>query len=95
MAETRRLTVAGRVLQGVGYRAWTVGVARELGLDGWVRNRRDGAVEIAARGAPAALDALERRCHDGPPFARVDAVTVTDVDDDPTLGPGFVQTATA
>ena len=29
--------VSGRV-QGVAYRAWTQGVAQQLGLRGWVRN---------------------------------------------------------
>ncbi|WP_201524023.1 acylphosphatase, partial [Klebsiella pneumoniae] len=38
------ITVQGRV-QGVGYRAACVQRARLLGLRGWVRNRRDGAVE--------------------------------------------------
>lgn len=47
MVETRHLTVTGRV-QGVAYRAWTVGTAADLGLAGWVRNRRDGSVEITA-----------------------------------------------
>ena len=45
----RRILVHGRV-QGVWFRGWTVDVARALGLDGWVRNRRDGSVEILASG---------------------------------------------
>lgn len=93
MTETRHLTVTGRV-QGVAYRAWTVGVAKELGLTGWVRNRQDGSVEITARGDAAELDDLTQRCHRGPPMARVEDVTVATVDDNPTLGPGFVQAAT-
>lgn len=93
MVETRHLTVTGRV-QGVAYRAWTVGTAADLGLAGWVRNRRDGSVEITARGEPAALDALAERCRRGPPLARVDSVTANTVADDPSLGPTFVQAAT-
>ena len=49
MFVTRRLAVHGRV-QGVFYRGWTVDAAPALGLDGWVRNRRDGSVEILAAG---------------------------------------------
>lgn len=94
MVETRHLTVTGRV-QGVAYRAWSVGTAKELGLAGWVRNRRDGSVEIAARGEPEELDALAARCRRGPPMALVEDVVVTVVEDDPGLGPSFGQTATA
>lgn len=94
MAETRRLAVTGRV-QGVGYRAWTLKAATDLGLAGWVRNRLDGSVEIVARGEPAALDRLAERCRRGPLLARVDGVEVIPLEDDPDLGPAFVQTATA
>ncbi|QDM16786.1 hypothetical protein FNL53_13210 [Tardiphaga sp. vice278] len=41
MSDTiRHVTVKGRV-QGVGYRAWVAHTADDLGLEGWVRNRRD------------------------------------------------------
>ena len=45
----RRVVVRGRV-QGVGYRAWTEDTAILNGLDGWVRNRRDGTVEAVFAG---------------------------------------------
>jgi acylphosphatase len=45
----KRLVITGRV-HGVGYRAWLVHKARELGLSGWVRNRPDGAVEALIAG---------------------------------------------
>lgn len=66
--------VAGQV-QGVAFRYSTVQQARKLGLVGWVRNRRDGAVELVACGAASALDELERWLWQGPPAARVTAVT--------------------
>ena len=94
MAETRHLTVTGRV-QGVAYRAWTIGTAKELGLAGWVRNRQDGSVEITVRGEPEELDALATRCRRGPPMALVENVVETAVADDPALGPSFVQVASA
>ena len=53
----QRLVISGRV-QGVGYRDWTVATARGLGLDGWVRNRRDGGVEALVAGDAAAISAL-------------------------------------
>ena len=68
-----RLLIRGRV-QGVWFRAWAKRTARALGLDGWVRNRDDGTVEVVAAGAPAALEALIAACRQGPPAARVDDV---------------------
>ncbi|RMF12572.1 MAG: acylphosphatase [Alphaproteobacteria bacterium] len=70
-----RLRISGQV-QGVWFRAWTVEQARALGLDGWVRNRRDGTVEVLAAGDPDAIRRLISLCHDGPPAARVDQVEV-------------------
>lgn len=71
----RRLRITGRV-QGVWYRGWTVETARTLGLDGWVRKRLDGSVEALAVGPADAVDELIRRCHEGPPAARVERVEV-------------------
>lgn len=69
----RRIVVRGRV-QGVGYRAWTEDTAIMNGLDGWVRNCRDGTVEAVFAGAPAAVDAMIEACRRGPPSARVEAI---------------------
>ena len=80
-----RLIIQGRV-QGVGYRWWAVGQARALGLDGWVRNRRDGPVELLAIGEPGSLDALAAACRDGPPAARVSAVSRSAAEDDGSAG---------
>ncbi len=72
--KTVRILVRGRV-QGVGYRDWAARQARSLGLGGWVRNRQDGSVELLAAGEEGALEELEARCRQGPPVARVDAVS--------------------
>lgn len=71
----RRVHIEGQV-QGVWYRGWTVEQALALGLDGWVRNRIDGSVEAVAAGPADKVEALIARCHQGPPAARVDRVTV-------------------
>jgi acylphosphatase len=71
----RRLTIHGRV-QGVWYRGWAVEAARALGLSGWVRNRRDGSVEMLVEGAPEAVEAMIARCREGPPAARVARIEV-------------------
>jgi acylphosphatase len=85
MLVTRRLRIQGRV-QGVWYRGWTVDAARALGLNGWVRNRRDGSVEILAEGPAATLDALVEQCRRGPPAARVERVTVEEADEPAPAG---------
>lgn len=76
--ETRRLrvVVTGRV-QGVGFRMWTAGKSRALGLSGWVRNRPDGTVEAVAEGPADILDTWLRLLRDGPPMAYVESVDET------------------
>jgi acylphosphatase len=86
--EIRTVTVRieGRV-QGVYYRAWTYDTAQALGLDGWVRNASDGSVEAVFSGPPAQVEEMLARCADGPPDAKVTAVTITDEGGAPP--PGF------
>ena len=62
--------IEGRV-QGVWFRAWTAREARGLKLDGWVRNRRDGAVEAVFAGPAVAVGTMLSRCREGPPDAVV------------------------
>jgi acylphosphatase len=88
----RRLVVHGRV-QGVWYRGWTVDQALALGLDGWVRNRRDGSVEMLVSGPDAAIAAMIARCHEGPPAARVERIE--EMAGDETPPPGFTQRPSA
>ena len=69
----RHIVVRGRV-QGIGYRVWTECTAIEHGLEGWVRNRRDGSVEAVFQGPEEAVEEMLRRCRLGPPAASVDRV---------------------
>ena len=92
MALQARLTITGRV-QGVGYRDWATTTARRLGLTGWVRNSRDGAVEALIVGDETAVGAMIEACQRGPSMARVDAVDVEPVDLD-ILPEGFTQLPT-
>jgi acylphosphatase len=68
-----RVTIRGRV-QGVGYRAWVEHRARAHGLEGWVRNRRDGSVEALFAGPSAVVADMVSSCRRGPSSARVVAV---------------------
>jgi acylphosphatase len=89
--KTVRLMIRGRV-QGVSFRWWTVGEARQRSLNGWVRNRRDGSVEALVSGPVAAVDDLIEACRQGPSAARV-----TDIEIMPEEGAvtgGFAQRST-
>ena len=68
---TLHLRILGRV-QGVNFRYSLALQAEQLGLQGWVRNRRDGSVEAVIHGA--ACDALARWAQRGPPAAHVQRV---------------------
>jgi len=82
---TVRVRLEGHV-QGVGFRYWTERAATDLGLDGWVRNRRDGGVEAVFSGGADAVARMIERCQDGPPSARVDFVKVMDETQVPQSG---------
>lgn len=72
-----RVSITGRV-QGVGFRAWMRDQANSRNLSGWVRNRPDGAVEAVFCGPPDAVGDMIRACKDGPSWANVAAVEVSD-----------------
>jgi acylphosphatase len=84
----RHVFLSGKV-QGVWFRAWAEQQATQLGLDGWVRNRKDGRVEAVIAGQEIAVREMLRRLKVGPPAARVD-----DLEEKPWSGevkPGFKQ----
>ncbi|TCT12771.1 acylphosphatase [Tepidamorphus gemmatus] len=64
------------LVQGVYYRAWTREQAEMLGVSGWVRNRRDGAVEALFAGDPERVAEMLARCRIGPRDARVRSVAI-------------------
>ena len=81
-----RLRIEGRV-QGVGYRVFVEREAGRLGLDGWVRNRRDGGVEAVLAGPADVIDVMLDRCRVGPRSSRVDMLKV--LDESAAVGHGF------
>jgi acylphosphatase len=73
----RSIFIEGHV-QGVFFREWTVQRARELSVCGWVRNLRDGRVEIYAVGEEQMVKRFIDRVHEGSPASHVDWVSVKD-----------------
>ena len=69
--------VSGSV-QGVGYRYTARMIADEIGMTGWVRNRRDGTVEAEVEGTPEKVDEMLAWMAEGPPGSRVESASVTD-----------------
>ena len=86
MTEVRRKLSIHGLVQGVFYRGWSVDTARALGLNGWVRNRRDGSVEMLVAGNEAAVARMIERCRQGPPAARVDRIDVEDSSEETPAG---------
>lgn len=86
MSETRYFLISGRV-QGVGFRAATQKQAHQLSLDGWVRNRNDGTVELMAAGSARNLDTLRDWLNHGPTAAGVTQVFEQPADDEALPSP--------
>jgi acylphosphatase len=71
MAEkTVKVIIRGRV-QGVGFRDWIERQALQAGLAGYVRNRREGTVELVISGSEAQVAAMLEQCQKGPRLAAV------------------------
>jgi acylphosphatase len=80
--------VRGRV-QGVGFRWFVRERARETGVKGWVRNRDDGSVEVAAEGESDDLQKFVAALRRGPAGAHVTALDDIAEPPDPTVGDSF------
>jgi acylphosphatase len=90
MSETTifRLRIKGAV-QGVGFRDWAISEAKARCLDGWVRNRSDGSVELLIAGPNAKVEDMLRATTQGPPAAQVTNIDIHNETELPP--PGFVR----
>ncbi|MGV8894965.1 MAG: acylphosphatase [Rhodoglobus sp.] len=79
----RKQAIVRGEVQGVGFRYFALREATHLGLAGYVRNRRDGAVELEVEGPEAAVDRMLSWLKHGPASAVVDSLDVSDL---PLLG---------
>lgn len=77
---TVHLLISGKV-QGVFFRASTKERADALGIKGWVRNTRDGDVEIMASGQDTSVEKFISWCKIGPASASVSNVVLTQEQD--------------
>lgn len=68
--------VHGKV-QGVYYRAFASRAARSLSLKGYVRNVKNGDVELEAEGSKDMLEELLRQLKTGPEGSNVERIDVT------------------
>jgi len=81
--------VTGRV-QGVGFREFIRTIAQRLGIAGWVRNREDGCVEVAASGNPSQIETLLAAVRRGPAGGNVEAMRTLPIDEQDVLSKPFV-----
>jgi acylphosphatase len=77
MPKRVRVVVSGDV-QGVGFRWYCREQARARDVKGFVRNLSDGGVEAAFEGTPESVEAMVTWCREGPTWARVKSVDVTE-----------------
>ncbi len=67
--------VKGKV-QRVGYRDFVEQYAREHNLTGWIKNMKDGSVEMVIQGTPDELKICVEHLSQGSLLARVDSMAV-------------------
>ncbi|MGB7847984.1 MAG: acylphosphatase [Candidatus Acidiferrum sp.] len=72
--QARRFVVTGRV-HGVGFRNYAEHVAGKIGVQGYVRNRENGSVEVLAMGNMEQLGQMREALQKGPAMSRVSGVT--------------------
>jgi acylphosphatase len=84
----RRYFVSG-IVQGVGFRYFTQDEAERLHLSGYVRNLRDGRVEVYAIGSQENLARLRILVERGPRGAMVQHVGEESADVDPKFALDF------
>lgn len=75
--QRRSCLITGRV-QMVGFRAFAAYHGQRLGLQGWVRNRPSGEVEVLVEGSESQLDAYLTLLEEGPAAAEVESMVVSE-----------------
>ena len=84
MIINKQIFISGNV-QGVFFRESTRQLAGELKLSGFVRNLRDGRVEVLAVGDDASIQSLIKWLKIGPKLAKVSTIKVLEMEISPDL----------
>jgi acylphosphatase len=71
--QATRFLVSG-IVQGVGFRYFTLRAARALGVRGYVRNLKDGRLEAVVAGPDDLVEEFAAQVRRGPAAAQVDEV---------------------
>lgn len=74
------ITISG-VVQGVGYRYFTLQKAKAYGIMGFVKNLENGKVYCEVEAERGILQDFIRELHVGPPMSRVTDVRVYEFDE--------------
>ena len=84
MNSAYKIIVQGRV-QGVGYRWFSMQIAQQLGIKGYVKNLFNGDVEVFAQGDDASVQQFINQLRKGPSFSNVTNLNIYDADFDHSL----------
>lgn len=77
--QCKKLRITG-VVQNVGYRAWAKRLANELNVSGYVRNMKDGSVEIVVCARDTLITVMINAAKKGPATSVVKDVEVSNTD---------------
>lgn len=79
MTKYLMINVSG-IVQGVGFRWYTQHIAQQHHLVGWVRNKRDGSVEICVQGLEEQIKPFVSAVEAGPgEYSHVDHIKITEI----------------
>ena len=74
------IIVKGRV-QGVGFRYFVQGIARQMKLTGWVKNLDNGNVELEAQSEANLLDGLLDKLKNGNSFSKITDIEINNINE--------------
>lgn len=77
-----QVIVFGRV-QGVGFRAAAVRMARSLHLKGWIENMPNGAVKTVFKGDPRKCTRFIKWCREGSGYSWVEGINIEEMSPEP------------